>query len=267
VCDATAVTWRQVDRAELLRVSADDPFVRFATTSEVVAVAGPEGWACVGPWRPGSGHWGGAALSTPWASERAETDALAALAPALQDRGASLEWFSTRDGRGLLPPSDYLAQGSGRWDFLWTEVVPELGDPGAAVELVELDDRDDALDLGRFGRTHNPEFEGFPGRGFATLWLGARDAAGRLLGIGAVHRLATGIPHLSGIVVHGAHRGRGVGRLLTVELTRRAIHEAGVATLGVYSSNGQALRLYDQLGYRTAHRFHTRVLARQAVEV
>ena len=101
---------------------------------------------------------------------------------------------------------------------------------------------------------------GRTGRTDASAWLAARDRRGRLVGVGAVHELASGIPHLAGIVVDTSQRGRGIGRWLTAELTRRAVEEAGVSTLGVYSDNLPATRLYAALGYRTAHRLHTRSL-------
>lgn len=254
------VTWAQIDRTTLLELSAHDPFVRWATSSEVIAVAGDEGWACVAPWRPQTAFWGGAAVVRPGSPHRAESEALEVLAVLAQEQGVAVEWFSTHDGRGLEVPDGLATTGSGRWDFMWTNEVPEGGPLPEGLELVELDDTDDADLIEGFGRSHNPSFEGYPGRGFATRWLATRRSGGDLLAVGAVHELASGIPHLAGIVVDTAERGRGLGRLLTAELTRLAIDEAGVSTLGVYSDNVAATRLYAQLGYRTAHRFHTRSL-------
>ncbi len=255
------VTWAQVDRGELLGRSGEDPWVRWTTTGEVLAVAGEDGWACVGPWRPGGAHWGVAAVVRQGADPSAETRALAVLGALADERGVTIEWFSTHQGRPLEVPDGYQESGSGRWDFLWTRELPDPPGPPAAVAPVELDDVRHAEEIERFGRGHNPDFEGFPGRGLASLWLGARDRAGSLVAVGAVHDLACGIPHLAGIVVEPACRRGGLGRWLTAELTARAIREAGVSTLGAYSDNDAALRLYDGLGYRTAHRWHTRSLA------
>ncbi|MFK5634524.1 MULTISPECIES: GNAT family N-acetyltransferase [unclassified Ornithinimicrobium] len=252
------MTWVQVDRGELLERSAHDPYVRWALPSEVIAVASDQGWACVAPWRRGRSHWGGVAVVRPWAGERAESEAFAALAELADRDGVSVEWFSTHHERGLVIPAGYVTVGAGSWDFLWTDDVPAAD---GSVAFHELHDGDDATLISTFGHAHNPAFEGFPGHGHASLWLAVRDDAGDLVALGGVHELASGIPHLSGIVVHTAHRGRGLGRALTAELTRRAIEEAGVSTLGVYSDNMPALRLYERLGYRTAHRFTTRSLA------
>ncbi|WP_141818848.1 GNAT family N-acetyltransferase [Ornithinimicrobium humiphilum] len=254
------MTWAQVDRTQLLELSAQDPWVRWATSSELLAVAGEDGWACVGPWRP-SGHWGGTAVVAPGSPERAESEALAVLAALADEQGVSVEWFSTLPGRSLEVPGGLAPSGSGHWDFLWTRETPVLDRVVEGVELVELDDVEDAERIADFGLRHNLSFEGYPGRGYATLWLGVVDD-GDLVGVGAVHELASGIPHLAGIVVAQEQRGRGIGALLTARLTTAAIEEAGVSTLGVYSDNTAALRLYDALGYRTAHRLHTRSLRR-----
>ena len=70
------------------------------------------------------------------------------------------------------------------------------------------------------------------------------------------------MPHLAGIVVRPERRGHGIGGLLTETLTARAVAEAGVSTLSVFSDNAGAIRLYEHLGYATAHHFHTRELDR-----
>ncbi len=254
------MTWAQIDRTELLELSAHDPWVRWATSSQVLAVAGEHGWACVSPWRPRLAHWGGTAVVGPGTDDRAESEALEILAGMAHEQGVAVEWFSTLTGRELDAPAGLATTGSGHWDFMWTRDVPDPVRAPEGVDLEELHDIDDAELIEKFGARHNPSFEGFPGRGYATLWLAARGEHGDLLGVGAMHELGSGMPHLAGIVVAATHRGRGVGRLITTALTRAAVEEAGVSTLGVYRDNAAATHLYDSLGYRTAHRLHTRSL-------
>ena len=259
------MTWSQVDRDELLTISHHDPFVRFATSNEIVAVAAPEGWACVGPWRPGSGHWGGAAVVGSGSGAGAETGALQAIVEA-GGEDLALEWFSTAPDRPLSVPDPYACYGSGRWSFLWTEQAPDvdacaqLQERGLGVE--ELADRDDAAAIDAFATAHSDgRYLGFPGWGFATTWLAVQDGAQEVVAVGALHELASGMPHLAGILVRPDVRGQGIGELLTLELTARAVQEAGVATLGVLTDNLGAVALYERLGYAVAHRFHTRELA------
>lgn len=256
------MTWTLVDRDALLGRTGD-PFVRYAAPSDALGVTGPHGWGVLLRWRA-HGHWGGGAFCAPGAPAGAESDALTALLEAGRPAGVVGEWFSTADGRDLRVPSPYVEAGEGRWDFQWTAQADDL--PPAPGGLVELDDTTDAELIHAFGAEHNGSFEGFPGWGFARLWLGVQGEDG-LIAVGAVHQLASGAPHLAGIVVDRARRGEGLGLALTAELTRRAVRGWGVATLGVYSDNTAALGVYDRLGYRTARRLHTRVLgpAPQAV--
>ncbi|WP_010147788.1 GNAT family N-acetyltransferase [Serinicoccus profundi] len=259
------MTWSQVDRDELLRLSDHDPFVRFATSSEIVAVAAPDGWACVGPWRPGSGHWGGAAVVGASAVRSSESQALAAIVEA-GGEDLALEWFSTSEDRPLSLPGPYASTGSGHWSFMWTEhdygldARAELSARGLAVH--DLDDHRDAALIESFGAAHSDgRYMGFPGFGFATAWLAVRDRADDIVAVGALHELASGMPHLAGIIVRPDLRGHGLGGLLTQELTARAVEEAGVSTLSVFTDNAGAIALYERLGYAVAHRFHTRELA------
>lgn len=250
------VTWGELGTDGLLELTGD-PFVRYAVPPDALALAGPWGWAALGRWRP-AGHWGGLAVVGPDGPRQAESEMLDALTFRLAGRGSSPEWFSTvGEGRKLWAPPGLRVDGSGRWAFMWTTSTTGL--PPAPDGLVALDDTADAAQIETFGRGHNPHFEGFPGHGFATCWLGVRDADG-LAAVGALHELASGAPHLAGLIVRPDRRGSGLGTALTAELTRRAVAGHGACTLGVYSDNATAVRLYERLGYATAHHLHTRNL-------
>lgn len=250
------MTWGQIDRDGLLALTAD-PFLRYAAPPDALAVTGPLGWGVLLRWRA-HGHWGGGAVVSPDAPAGAESQALAALTGLARARGVVPEWFSTLPGRELAPPPGLAVHGSGRWAFMWTARADGL--PPAPTGVVELDDTVDAQAIEAFGRSHNASFEGFPGHGYSSLWLGVRDGRG-LAAVGALHVLGSGAPHLAGIVTRPDLRGRGLGAGLTAELTRRAVREHGVATLGVYSDNAGAIRVYERLGYAVAHHLHTRVMA------
>ncbi len=233
----------------------------------MLAVAGPAGWACLHPFRPGGKHWGGAFIGTEHDGGGTAGSALVTLISLAQARGVTPEWFSTEAGAALQLPEGWASAGVGEWDYMWTEEEPPdppagpVSDGLAGPDLVELDDAADAGTIEAFGRAHNPAFEGFPGWGYAQLWLGAYHQ-GALVAVGALHTLGSGVPHLAGIVTHGARRGQGLGAALVRELTRRAIAVAGVSTLGVHHHNAAAIRLYRRLGYRTAHVFRTADLTR-----
>ena len=84
----------------------------------------------------------------------------------------------------------------------------------------------------------------------------------RLVAAGALNRQHDGTGQLRGITVLPSEERRGLGRLVSTALTRRALAGAsGTASLGVYTDNAPAIRLYERLGYRTVHTFRSAVLA------
>lgn len=85
-------------------------------------------------------------------------------------------------------------------------------------------------------------------------WLGIRDEA-RLAAVGAVLRQPDGTGHVRGVAVAESQRGRGLGRELSRALTRAAMADSGVCSLGVYVDNEPALRTYRSLGYEVVHTF------------
>lgn len=147
----------------------------------------------------------------------------------------------------------------GDWDWLWTQSQPV--DIEAENHLVELDDQADAEPIAALSQVHSPTAEGEPGSGLTELWLGVRErTTGRLIAAGAMQRLASGIPHLAGIVVHRDHRRQGLGAAVTAGLTRAGLADSGVCTLSMYTDNPGGRALYYRLGYRVAWAWASRRL-------
>nr|WP_246297745.1 GNAT family N-acetyltransferase [Janibacter cremeus] len=130
---------------------------------------------------------------------------------------------------------------------MWTTAPPvePLGDG-----TVELASRDRS-DVQALLDAHNPGTDGQPFARSGQRWVGVRDGEGGLLAVGCCEPERSGTPVLSGITVAPAARGRGLGRVVTAELTRGAIATHGWCTLGMYSVNDTARRLYHCLGYET----------------
>lgn len=145
----------------------------------------------------------------------------------------------------------------GDWDWMWTATPPP---PVVGHRLVVLDDTTDADELTAFSHAHNPRVWTEIGTGKVRHWVGVRSADGTLLAVGGAEAEETGVPHLAGIVTHVGHRGQGLGRAVSAELTRWAIAGHGVSTLGMFSDNDAARSVYDRLGYRTARAWHSRQL-------
>lgn len=160
----------------------------------------------------------------------------------------------------LVPPIIRVDAG-GRWEWHWTTTMPAPGrspqDPDVSA-IVELDDHRDAEEITAFLHTHNHRVWQAAGTGLMELWLGVREHTGALLAVGAMMREDSGAPHLGSIVTHTDHRGRGLGHLVSAALTRRGIADHGVCTLGMYSDNDAARRVYERIGYRCAHAWHSR---------
>ncbi|OLT44166.1 hypothetical protein BJF86_12735 [Serinicoccus sp. CNJ-927] len=150
--------------------------------------------------------------------------------------------------------------GGGDWEWMWTQEPPEVD--VREHDVIPLDDAADAAELESFTRAHNPRVWTEIGTGRVHRWVGLRDRSGALVAIGGAEREATGIPHLAGIVTATDRRGAGLARVVSAALTRWAVAEHGVCTLGVFSDNDAARRLYARLGYRTARAWHSRMLAR-----
>ncbi|MDO5629902.1 MAG: GNAT family N-acetyltransferase [Mobilicoccus sp.] len=142
--------------------------------------------------------------------------------------------------------SRFTVTGGGDWDWMWTT---DAGWTPDDVDLVTLDDKDDAEEIAALAAVENPRFEGFPGTGHSEQWLGARDERGALIACGAVQRLPAGTAHLGGILVATSHRRRGLGRAISAALTHRIVRGEGVCTLGMYADNDAARALYESLGY------------------
>lgn len=149
----------------------------------------------------------------------------------------------------------------GDWDWMWTQQAPArltTEDP-----VIELDDACDADDIAALNEIGNPGAESEPGSGRTHHWLGVRER-GELVAAGATHLTPGGAPHLAGIVVHPRLRGRGLGVAVTAGLTRSAIAEYGVCTLGMYAANARARAIYEGLGFRVARAWASRRLLRPA---
>lgn len=242
--------------AELLELTDGDPFVRWGVPDPFYgAVLANDGAVAVERFgRRGRGLW---VLPHSGGGGGAVRRLLEQMRGPVAELGTS----------GISVPQEYADQlaevfalgPGGEWDWMWTTQRPPR--VPREEDLLVLDDTADAAELAALATEHSPTGEGDPGTGRTRLWLGLRAADGQLLAAGAMQSLETGVPHLAGIVTHTDHRGRGLGRAVTAGLTRAAIAEHGVCTLGMYSANPPARAVYTGLGYRTAYAWHSRRLS------
>lgn len=163
-----------------------------------------------------------------------------------------------RDACPAMPPG-WSFRHVRTWDWLWTCTRPD-GSPRHAVE--DLSEPHHAAAVDAVLDAANADSFARPGAPGVETWLGVR-LAGRLVGLGALERMADGTGHLRGVSVLADARGNGVGSAVSHALTAHALASgSGVATLGCYADNEPALAIYHRLGYRTAHRFYSGAVVR-----
>jgi len=156
-----------------------------------------------------------------------------------------------RDADRHLPA--YRLDPRNDWEWFVTRTAPPLqpGEEAVAWLPASGDDELRALLL-----TWSPRHDAEPGQPGVQRWAGVRAADGSLVCAAAHTERRPGVPHLASVVTHGAHRGQGLGTAVTAWLTRTLLAEGtGWVTLGMYSDNDAARRLYRRLGYANDHHF------------
>lgn len=262
---------REVTKTELVRFAGDDPWVRWALADPlpgravvhsgvaVIQRLGPRPGMWVAPLRPTAA----AAGPTGEGETQEEACRVASALRAVREAGLLQAW----EARSASVPQEHaevahaelpLTDQGGDWDWMWTTTAP--GPRPGEDRLVILDDRADAEELQAFSSTHNPRVWTRIGVGEVVRWVAARDDEGRLIAVGGAELEGSGVPHLAGIVTATQARGRGWGEAVSAALTRWAVEQHGVCTLGMFSDNAVARRLYNRLGYRTARAWHSRHL-------
>lgn len=137
------------------------------------------------------------------------------------------------------------------WTWHWMISTTPASEGPVPVERVE-----DEAEVTALLDAEAPDSLARPGTPGVEAWYGVRER-GALVAVGAVVRQPDGTGHLRAVTVSSRCRGRGLGRSLSTTLTRLAQAGTGVASLGVYTDNEPALRIYGGLGYAVAHTFRS----------
>ncbi|WP_151523230.1 GNAT family N-acetyltransferase [Serinicoccus kebangsaanensis] len=253
---------RLTRHADLLALSGGDPWVRWALPDPLPGeVWLHQGVALVQRTGHRPGFWVAPLRAGMPAVD--EPDRMAAALVALRDG----EHLGRLGSRSVSVPQEHAAVAhrvldlgdGGDWEWMWTTTLPDVD--ARERDVIPLDDGRDAVELEEFTRANNPRVWTEVGTGRVHRWVGLRDESGQLIAIGGAELEATGIPHLAGIVTAVERRGAGLARVVSAALTRWALEAHGVCTLGMFSDNDAARRLYAGLGYRTARAWHSRMLA------
>ena len=144
------------------------------------------------------------------------------------------------------------------WDWLVTTTQPPA-QPGED-RVVELDLVADRAELEGLQRLVLPQSYTTLDRP-DTRWFGWRDPDGLLRCMAAATSRA-GELHLGSIGTHPQWRRRGLAATMTAALTRIGLARAGQVSLGLYTDNAVARRVYLRLGYRLGQEVESRRPAR-----
>ncbi len=153
------------------------------------------------------------------------------------------------DADAATVPDAWELTGLREWHWMLSTTSP----PDDPLPVERIDDEDEVTAL---LDAEAPDSLARPGTPGVESWHGVR-ASGELVAVGAVVRQPDGTGHLRAVTVATGLRGRGLGRALSTSLTRLAQAGTGVSSLGVYTDNGPALRIYEDLGYAVAHTFRS----------
>jgi ribosomal protein S18 acetylase RimI-like enzyme len=133
----------------------------------------------------------------------------------------------------------------GDWEWFHTTTAP--AEHASHERVVPLDDVARAGEVRTFLEAHSPTADTEPGQG--ERWFAVEGPDGSLQAVAAWGTTRAGAPHLSSVAVDTGLRGQGLGRTVVGAVTRAAVLERGVCTLGMYSHNAVARALYLSLGY------------------
>lgn len=145
----------------------------------------------------------------------------------------------------------------GEWEWMWTDVEP-VAVPAEDL-VVDLSPDEHATSISELLALSSPRASLRPGDAIAQSWVGILDGT-RIVACGGVERTGAGAAHLGSIAVHPSQRLRGYGAAITASLTRRYVDADGICTLGMYSDNHSARRLYLRLGYHDDYFWSSRTL-------
>ena len=253
---------------ELSSLAPDDPYVQQLTSDPArvaQAWAGADGclaWLVDSRRHPGSGH---VVVIGP---EPATVDLLVALLDPLDGLGDRVTSASLPQGAPRLLPAAYGMDPANDWEWFATSAPPPVQDGEDRVrwlaEVATDPDGATAREVVELLHTHSGRHDAEPGQEHARRWCGVRDGTGRLVAIAAHTEFTAGVPFLASVATVSDVRGQGLGSAVTGWLTRRLLDEGNRwVTLGMYSDNDVARRIYQRLGFTCWHAFTSGRLVRR----
>jgi GNAT superfamily N-acetyltransferase len=240
---------RDATWAEVLAMFPEDAYARHSVDPESLASVWVDGSSQAVVWI-NTHHFAG----RPWALMLGEPTAATSLVAEV--RAAHSDAFGGITHEiGTWLPEDFLFDQSWNWDWFWTGLhAPERDQPEVTIDWVDesvYDDLRAVLHAASDWRSVEP------GEERAERWAALRHDD-EIVSCLAVTRSGRGTPNLASVATHPDQRGRGFARDVTAWTTNRLLDEGSpVVTLGMYSDNDAARKVYDALGYTVGHEFRS----------
>ncbi len=256
-------------------MSAAAPVRRLADVDELIAMSGEDAYvrAMADPARAAGGwhHEDGAVgwlMPSRHVPGRAALAAVGAALPAAEllrrvatSDGVSIGGVTLPRGATAYLPTGWSIRPANEWEWFYTESEPPLQEHESRVGW--LDDAADGAEILALLERFSPRHDAEPGQRHVRQWCGIRDADERLVAVAAHTEYKPGVPFLASVATDTALRGRGYGAAVTAWITRQLLSGGtGWVTLGMYSDNEVARRLYHRLGFRCDHYFTSGALVR-----
>lgn len=237
---------------ELIEATNGDAFARAAVSNGTVR-AGV--WAC-----DGAAIWGNTHRHSLSVVGVGDPAAAAGLLEAVAPELPGAHWISLP--RGWLAYCRLSAiEPTHDWEWFHITHAPSPIDVDGRPQWLPDDDDD----IRAFLSEAMPEASAWPGDQRVNRWAGIRRVDGELVAALADTSKDPAAGHISSVTTAPAHRRRGYAAALTSWVTGAFLAEgADMVTLGMYSTNDSARRLYDQLGFRCDHRFSSAELLHDA---
>lgn len=244
---------------DLLTASGDDPFVRWQVRVDVPLRAWKVGDVVAFVRSRASGR---EQLTVIGAPQQAADAVLVLIAPEpdAPDRTTARAHGVTVPFGTLPLLEEHLRIGPGDdWEWMWAD-ASTLTTSGAHSGVHRLPASSDD-EVARLLSVASPRHSTDPGDDDVIAWFGMRSSDGELVACAAHTESVAGAPHLASIATHPRVRGHGLGTALTATVTGALLHAGAPAvTLGMYSDNAVARRMYQRIGFVCSHRWSSRAV-------
>lgn len=157
----------------------------------------------------------------------------------------------------LLPPGFTATLTAFGVQMVAERHMPEIED--ARIEKLGEEDAAEMLELATLTR---PGPFTMKAQALGDFW-GIRED-GRLIAMAGERLKQHGMTEISGVCTHPDHRGKGLGRLLTLYVAGKIFARGEQAFLHTFATNAVAIGLYESIGFRLRTRMHVAAIERKA---